>query len=199
MSDICTAFNPLNVIGSKVTNARLFVSVLREAIKVHDFAADRIPGQGFIEIPDAIPFVSCGVGRPSSDPNHYVLREHRGHVSAYLKREFAAPAESCAAVVYTEAAYFADPDVTAEETERVKTQVSLSQDIGGHIGEIYVVVAVMASAGPSSSLSAHRFTANLAGGNREAQVCTADEIRAKAREIVDYENKWTTIADISIG
>ena len=89
-SDICTAFDPTGVIGSKVLDHG-FNDVLRVAIRAHDFSKDRIPGQGFLQIPDAVPFVSAGVGHPTDNPDHFVLREHRGKVSAYLKREYAAP------------------------------------------------------------------------------------------------------------
>ena len=64
-------------------------ALAEEAIAKHDFLYDRVPGQGAIECPELVPFVSAGVGRRSDNPNHYVCREHRGVVSAYLKREYA--------------------------------------------------------------------------------------------------------------
>jgi hypothetical protein len=193
-SNICSAFAPSGVIGSKVSNQAEFLRVLHAAVATHDFSADRIPGQGFIQIPEAIPFVSAGVGKPRLNPEDYVLREYRGRVSAFLKREFAASVEGCAAVVYTMQAYLADPDVTPDEVKRITTESLLqAEDVASK--DVYVLVAVLAVAGPSSQLGPHRFTANLAGGNKEAQVWTADEIRAKAREIMAYENEWATVAD----
>jgi len=190
-SNICSAFEPSGVIGSKVINHAEFSRVLQSAVAAHDFSTDRVPGQAFLVIPEAMPFVSCGVGKPSANPDHYVLREYRGRVSAFLKREFAAPVESCAAVVYTMAAYLSDPDITPEEAERVNN--TGTQDLT--IGPAYVLVTVLASAGPKSELGPYRFTANLAGGNKEAQVWTADEIRAKAKAIMGYDNQWATVAD----
>ena len=192
-SNICSAFEPSGVIGSKVINHAEFSRVLQAAVAAHDFAADRIPGQAFILIPEAIPFVSAGAGRPTTDPSNYVLREYRGKVSAFLKREFAAPVEGCAAVVYTMQAYLDDPDITPEEAKRVTAATLLSGDVSSDT--TYVLVTVLAFAGPQSQLSPHRFTANLAGGNHEAQVWTADEIRAKARDIMSYDNQGTTVAD----
>jgi len=57
------------------------------------------------------------------------------------------------------------------------------------------VVAVLASAGPRAPLGVGRFVANLAGGNNEASVWSGDEIRAKAREIVAYDDAWCVVAD----
>jgi hypothetical protein len=56
-------------------------------------------------------------------------------------------------------------------------------------------VAVLAAAGRESPLSPYRFAWNLAGGNHEAETWTADEIRAKAKEIMAYDGKWSTVAD----
>jgi hypothetical protein len=193
-SNICSAFEPSGVIGSKVINHAEFSRVLQAAVAAHDFAADRIPGQAFILIPEAIPFVSAGAGRPTTDPSNYVLREYRGKVSAFLKREFAAPVEGCAAVVYTMQAYLDDPDITPEEAKRVTAATLLSED-NVSSDTTYVLVTVLAFAGPQSQLSPHRFTANLAGGNHEAQVWTADEIRAKAKAIMGYDDQWSTVAD----
>jgi len=183
-SNICSAFGTHSVIGSKVINHAEFNRILLAAVAAHDFSADRIPGQGFILIPEAIPFVSSGVGRPTENPDDYALHLYRGRVSAFLRRERAAVAESCAAVIYTLQAYLDDPDITPEEAERVN-----------RLGPAYVLVAVLASSGPRSELGPYRFTANLAGGNHEAQVWTADEIRAKAKDIMGYDNSWTTVAD----
>jgi hypothetical protein len=187
-SNICSAYASTGVIGSKVENFSEFNRVLREAIAAHDFSTDRIPGQAVLSIPDAIPYVSSGVGRPVPDPDAYVLRLYRSRVSAFLKRAWAAPVESCSAVVYTTRAYLDDPDITHEEAARVAAHSVV-------VPVTHVLVALLASSGPSSQLGPYRFTANLAGGNHEAQVWTADEIRAKARAIMDYDQNWTTVAD----
>lgn len=189
-ADICTALNSEGVIGSKVLNHQQFFPELRAAISTHDFAADRIPGQGFIAVPGAIPWVSCGVGKPVEDVSAYTLRLYRGRVTSFLKREHAASTENLHCVVYTRQAYFDDPDITAEEMARI-----VAVDLLNGRPVTHVLVAVLASAGPQSQLGTYRFTANLAGGNHEAQVWTADEIRAKARSIVAYNQAWQTVAD----
>lgn len=193
-ASICSALSLTGVIGSKVTDHAGFMAALRGAIESHNFGRDRIPGQGLVQIPDAIPFVSAGVGRPTTDPSNYVLREYRGRVSAFLKRDFAAPVEGCAAVVYTMKAYLDDPDITPTEASRITAEsLLLASNVSSE--DVYVLVAVLAFAGPQSQLGPYRFVANLAGGNHEAQVWTADEIRAKAKAILDYDNNWTTVAD----
>jgi hypothetical protein len=183
-SSICTAHEP-RVIGSKVIDPRGFMAALEAAVAAHNFAADRFPGQALISVPAAIPFVSSGVGRPKPDPSAYTLKLYRGTVSAYLKREHAAPVEGLACVVYTRDAYLNDPDVQTEERERLTADSSVT----------HVLVAVLAEAGARSQLSPYRFAHNLAGGNREAQLWSADEIRAKARDIIEYAGQWATVAD----
>jgi len=181
ISSICSA-GASEAIGSRITHDDGFTSAALKAIEAYDFAAARVPGQGFLQCPEAVPFVSAGVGPRSKNPRDYVLRKHRGVVSAYLKREFAAPVTGCALVVYTKEAYVRDPDVTPEEVARIGDAT-------------HVLVAVLAAAGPESPLSPYRFVWNLAGGNREAATWTADEIRAKAKAIIDYDTPWATVAD----
>jgi hypothetical protein len=182
-SNICTGFGPM-AIGTRVQRTGPFLSGAIDAIEKYDFTTGKVPGQGFIVAPELVEYVSAGVGRRSEDPNHYVCREHRGIVSAYLKREYAAVATGCALVVYTKDAYLADPDVTTEEAALVTAE-----------GATHVLVAVLAFAGPDSPLPTYRLVWNLAGGNREALVWTADEIRAKAKAAIDYDNLWSTVAD----
>ncbi len=183
-SNVCSALNLHGVIGSKVTDAVGFMKAVVPILREFDFEEQRVPGQALIQVPEVVPFVSAGVGPRSADPSHYVLREHRGNVSAYLKREFAAPVKSCALVIYTRDAYFRDPDITPAEAARIDAA-----------SPTHVLVAVLASAGPESPLSPYRFVWNLAGGNREAEKWTADEIRAKAKEIMGHDSKWSTVAD----
>ena len=88
-------------------------------------------------------------------------------------------------VVYTREAHLADPDVVANPTEAAR----ISSDT------THVIVAVLASAGPSSPLTPFRLVANLTGGNVEALLWTADEIRARAREAFAYAAEWDVVAD----
>lgn len=183
-SNIVTAFDE-KTIGTKVTDSRAFYYFLDTAVRGFDFASQRVPGQGFINFPDrAVDCVSAGVGFRSVDPEDYVLREHRGTVHAYLKRVCAAKATGVAVIVYTVAAYLADPDITPQESVRVKDSQAT-----------HVLVAVLAFAGPKPALSPFRFVANLAGGNKEALVWTADEIRAKASDVMSYDEMWSAVAD----
>jgi hypothetical protein len=186
-SNICTALEP-DVIGSKVTNPARFMLALNEAVAAHNFNSNHVPGQALIQLPAGIPFVSCGVGQPVHEPDAYVLKLYRGKVSAYLKREHAAQVESLACVVYTKDAYLRDPDVTMDEQARVQVE-----SVGWPV--THVLVAVLASAGAQSQLSPYRFVHNLAGGNHEAKLWSADEIRTKAKEILEHAEQWETVAD----
>jgi hypothetical protein len=184
LSSIVTAFDS-QTIGTKVLNPCSFWEVTEKAVGNHDFSSDRIPGQGYILIPEAIPFVSGGTGKNVDDTSCYVLRSHRGKVHAYLNRKYAAPVTSVALVVYTVEAYLNDPDIneTLGEAARIKAQ-----------DPTHVLVAILASCGPST-LSPYRFVKNLAGGNHEALAWSADEIRAKAQEIAANTDEWSLVAD----
>ena len=183
VSSACSAFNPQTV-GTKFVRVGGFIGVLHEVLPLHDVSKDRVRGQHFITLPEhTYHLVSAGVGRREGrGVNDFVLREHRGHVGAYLQRKYAAPVESLAVVVYDFEAYRADPDVTPEEVKYLE-------------GASHIIVAVLAGAGPQSPLTPGRFVHNLAGGNNEALIWTADEIRNKAKEIKAYSDEWCVVAD----
>ena len=87
--------------GTKVLDREGFEAAAVAAIEAYDFGAQRVPGQGFVQCPEAVPFVSAGVGRRTRNPEDFVLREYRGNVETFLRREHAAKVEGCALVVYT--------------------------------------------------------------------------------------------------
>jgi len=194
-ANILQAFNP-KCVGSKVTNREFFLASVKQAVEGFDFDAQRTPGQGYLPLSKAAThYVSAGVGRKTLTDDmgkadrpvdHFVLRSWRGQVKAFLKREFAAKVDSVAVVVYTRAAYMCDPDVQADEDEKVRVN---------HEELSHVIVAVLASAGPKSPLSPGRLVSNLAGGNKDALTWTADEIRAKAVESSAYASEWGVVAD----
>jgi hypothetical protein len=185
-ANILTALD-FEAIGTKVYPADVerFIDIVIEAIQSFDFTTCREPGQGLIHLPsEACDMVSAGVGRRTSNPSDYLVREHRDKVSLYLRRGLAAIPDKVAVVVYTIEAYLNDPDIKEEEAARVRKG-----------GFTHMLVAVLASAGPSSPLTPGRFVSNLAGGNNEALHWTADEIRAKAKEIDEYAKTWCVVAD----
>ncbi len=184
LANIVTAFEP-KAIGSRVPkqHQQFFLEELKDAIEAHDPVMDRQPGQHFIEVVGVNRLVECGVGKRTSNPDDYVVREHRGSVSLYLKRKHALPTESVHAVVYTLDAYLKDPDLTEVERARVGSNYT------------HLLVAVLSSNGGEPALSPYRFVHNLAGGNLEALAWSADEIRAKAKAILAYENACTGVAD----
>lgn len=184
LADIVTAFDR-KTIGSKVLDDAKFLTCLADAMEAFDWTACRQPGQAYISLgKEACAFVSGGVGHRTQNPDDYVVRLNRGDVGMYLKRRHAAPVDSLAVVVYTLAAYVQDPDCSDDERKRVMD-----------MGLTHVLVAVLASCGKPSTLTAHRFVWNLAGGNNEALAWTADEIRQKAKEIRDFTSEWGVVAD----
>ena len=186
VSNVCMAFEP-SAIGTRVVDRCRFDLVVELMITDHDASKDRIPGQHFIVLqPRFWSLVSCGVGPRTKNPADYLVREHRGVVSLFLKRERAAQAESLAVIVYTREAYLADPDVEKDTAEAHRIRTS---------ADTHVLVAVLASAGPKAPLGYERFVKNLAGGNKEALVWSADEIRAKASELPVYWDQWCVVAD----
>ena len=191
-SSILTAFEQ-RTIGTKVINndtvyncTQGFSSIIGPKILAHNFSTDRIPGQAVIHVPEAAPYISGGMGRNRDNPNDYVLRSHRGKVSAYLKREFAEPVLDCRIIVYTLEAYLNDPDIDEDPKEAGLLRIAQPT---------HVLVAILADSGVPSTLSPYRFVKNLAGGNHEALDWSADEIRAKAREIAAGVDGWNIVAD----
>lgn len=182
-ADIVTAFRDQTV-GSRVVDVVGFLTSLAYGIQRTDFKVQRVPGQAVIELPTAVKYVSAGVGPRSANPDDYITREWRGHVGAYLKREHAAPCEGLSVVVYTLDAYLADPDCSPEEATLMR-----------QTNPTHVIVAVLGTAGPKPAYSPRTLVRNLSGANHEALVWTADEIRQKARESIDYDTVWSPVAD----
>ncbi len=126
ISNIVTAFSPATI-GTKVRTGfeDTFWNEVEAAIAKQDFSTGSTPGQAFMFLsPDAIFCVSAGVGRRTADEADYIARSHRGQVGLFLKREKAAPAENVAVIVYTKAAYLADPDVKRDAEELARAQAS---------------------------------------------------------------------------
>ncbi len=182
VSYTCTAFMDA-VVGTRVTDEEMFYALLTDALNEYDAMLDRAPGQHFIHLPpEATKYVSSGVGHTSDIADRYVPRAHRGRVTLFLKRQYAAEATGVAVVLYTAEAYLNDPQVKERGTVLDSSTT-------------HVVVQPLAFAGPQSPLPAWRFVANLAGGNKEALAMDADEIRKVANEVVDYWSEWSVVAD----
>jgi hypothetical protein len=184
ISSICSAFSEFTI-GSKVVDHAVFLAALENAVEQHDLLSDRVAGQHFIVLPPAIfPSVSAGDGAKTMEPNDYVVRIHRGEPQMFLRRERVGQVNFLACVVYTRAAYMADPEVLEDEAEEAR------------IGDAsHVIVAVIASSGPRAPLTPERFVKNLAGKNKEALIWSAEETRDKAREIAAYWGEYAVVAD----
>lgn len=180
LSNILTAFSAATV-GSKVLHPEAFIAALLDGLEAHDSSKDRTPGQHFVVCPSSMfELVSGGVGAASSNPDDYVLREWRGDVMAFLRREKAAPVNFLACVVYTREAYLADPEVTGTERE----------EIGG---ATHVLVAVLA--GDAGPVQPGRLVYNLAGANHDYDDMTVEEIKKLAKESSEYWRAHSVVAD----
>lgn len=174
-------------LGTRVIDIDSFCRHAIVAIAETDFDAQTEPGQAFIELPDAVlPFVSCGAGPRSPNPDDYVLRNWDGKVKPYLRRDKAAPTEKCFIAVHTRVAYLNDPDVKnePEEMERV-----LNSKL------THIIVTVRAEAGPESEVSPDKFVHNLAGGNNETLHWNRFQTRARAKKVEAYDDKWSVVSD----
>ncbi len=197
-SSIVTAFDP-RTIGTKVTDAECFMSMLRLALRDYTFPAN---GQGFVTLhPDTCSMVSCGVA-PIDDKfgeGDFRVRKYRGQWSVFAARKWAAAVTRVECVVYTISAYLSDPDVHPHEREVLEAN-----------GAEYVLVAVLAHSSDSSPLGPNTLIHNIAGGNAsfipltEAEVLAKgpdhnlallDEIVAQAKESEKYWSRWMVVAD----
>lgn len=182
VSNICSSFSE-NTIGTKVIHHDAFFYELKKALQSYKWPENN---RGFVSLDNALYTVSSGVAiRPGLSVSDYVLREHRGEIEMFARREHAATATALNVIVYTKDAYVGDPQVDINEAIRVKDAD-------------YVVVAVLATAGPKPQLSSHRFVRNLAGGNiiySPEQGYTLEKAIEDAKAIVAYEKEWVTVAD----
>ncbi len=184
ISEICTAFGDLSI-GTKVTNRSAFSVTLAAKMKYVKFGD---LGQAYVELPEAIPYVSGGVAlRSNTSFSTVCIREHRGSFGVYASRSLAEKPGSLAVVVYTRKAYFNDPEVNTEELFEPWID--------------YIIVAVLstpAGVGGDGVMGTYRFTSNLAGGNNKYKPengYTLDKAISDAKLCLEYENIWMTVAD----
>ncbi len=169
-------------VGTIVTDVPRFRVLLEEAVSKAAFPDN---GQGFIPLPpEARKIATSGVALRTEDPKRFVHRLHRGVVGSFLRRDLLADEDlspdSVLALVYTQAAFMADPQVTDE----MKSEAGDSS---------HVLITVLASKGPPPQLSPERFIANLAGGNNEQLAMTGDQIRAQAKLVDQYARTWCVV------
>lgn len=177
-----------STVGSKVENFEVFKEELAELVDIHDTAQDRIKGQHFVVLPREYIVnsgISCGVGRRTDNPNDYVLREWRGSVGCYLKRDEALPIDFCAVIVYTMEAYENDPESEVFELDDLRAQ-----------GATHVLVALLASNNEvPNARSARALVAGIAGANNELLGLSAKDTEKLCIETTAYEKGWCVVAD----
>ena len=194
-SNVCHAFDLGPAIGTKINEKdhASFLSDLRSAMETEG-RVEFEDGHSFIPLDESRDLVIAGVGKRTSNPDDFVVREHRGVVSAYLKREFAAPVDSLAVIVYTREAYLKDPDLVGDPIKGVKGDPEELQR-AKLSDATHFVVAVLAAAGPKSPLTSDRFVKNLAGGNSDFEKYDKETLVKMSQEIRDYHDEWCVVAD----
>ena len=173
-------------IGSKVESIVPFDEVLKEAIASHDPSKDWAEGQHMVAFPkEHLHLLSCGVGERTDNPDDYVIRNWRGKVSLFLKRDRALPCASANVIVYTKAAMLADPQLPEREREKIE-----------ECNATHYLIALLANAeGVPNSRSPYRLVDCLAGGNKEAEAWSLEDIKNLAKDARDYADKWEVVAD----
>ena len=213
-SYIWTAYSD-TAIGSKISTKKfqkhfaieLFETMLTKLIEEHDHSKDRARGQHFIMLPNHLSrtevnalfgndrdllldmdlgdLISCGVGLNTTNVDDYIHRLYRGRVQSFLTRKHALPLDWCAVIVYDREAYLADPQMPAEERERVLNSEAT-----------HFLVALLANAKDVPNASGtYRFVSNLCGGNNAFKDLTLEEIRDMAQKSLEYQDKWCVVAD----
>ena len=181
--------------------------LIEKAIESYEFPES---GQGYIKLPEeacelvlsgAAPLrdriVLTGGDRTFSSPrdfgeDDFHVRIHRGEPHAVLKRRVALeigkpPGRALipdwvAAIVYTAEAFLADPDLLeSEEQEFIEGCYTHS------------LITILSGKGPKAPVSSRRFVRNLAGGNATFNDMSLEELKAMAKEIVEYERNWITV------
>jgi len=170
-------------VGTKVLDPDMILGFLEGEIKAGAVKFDS-HGHAFIPCPQLASAVSCGVGLHTNNEADYVLRSYRGKVEAYLCRAKAIDASSVAVVLYTREGYLNDLQVTEEE--RVRINVTDCE---------YVIVCVLASAGPETPVSPRRFCANLCGGNLSWADYDREILVRMAAETTLYHDTWCVVSD----
>lgn len=194
-SNICSAFSD-KTIGTKVVRDKeKALELIEKAIINFDYPEN---GQGFIVLPELIPFIRSGDAPTSVEVSDWVLRSYRGKVNKFLRGELAneIPVTFCALVAYTKEAYLVDPDVCGSEEDGIPPDTVEMQRVKNELDCTHVLVTVLGTGGPKPTVSPFRFVMNLAGGNNEYKDMTGDTIRQKAREIKEsLSSSWATVAD----
>lgn len=104
-----TAFEP-STVGTRVLDPEAFLAQVVEAIK-------REPDSCLLRLPGAEKLVSGRYGWRSQKPADYVTWLYKGHVHAFLKREFALPVRRVAVAVYPAEVYLRDKRVASDTVE----------------------------------------------------------------------------------
>ena len=190
VSNICHAFDN-TAVGSKVHPGghSYFMDELEKVILDYDFSVGNVPGQAVVNLPEKVnSWVSPGTWFRSNDPKDYVVREYRGAVGMFMKRHSGMESHHVSCVVYTKAAYEADPDFTQDEA------VVVNEFFGK--GNGYVLVAVLGDCDLNkSTVSYSRFVKNFAGANNEYLVMEKPDLVRLAMDIDKYRGTYCGVAD----
>ena len=181
------------------------LDIVEAAVGGFDFPAN---GQGFVPLPEgAKALVLTGsIRRPADCPEAALkVRMHRGEPmivgrgSWFVSQGADLRPTFVAAIVYTMAAFDADPETTAGEVAEATMERAT-----------HVLITIIGSQAPAPPVSSHRFVRNLGGGNAKARQRAShwdfpnppeggaahallNELEGEAAAIVAYEREWLTL------
>lgn len=180
--ETCGAFGP-HPVGTKALEPDIVLSAIRTAVEEYNWEGCE-NGKGFISLPESmIPLVRSGCGKHTGKVADYHVRIWRGNPEVFLRPEFAGPCTGVAALVYTRAAFEADPQTTEKDLEAVADST-------------HILVALIAFCGPQPKPGAWRFLVNLSGGNNDYIAATKEKLVAWAVAAVEYNQTWATVAEL---
>lgn len=194
VANICTAFDK-KTIGTKVLAHKEAIKCIEDYIDSFDWPEN---GQAVIPAPELIPVLRSGNAPISKDPDDYVLKLYRGKVDKFIKGDLAEEVaiKTCLLIVYTKDAYLADPDVAGDDKAGIPRD-DLEYARVEAMDCSHVIVAIIASGSDApSTVSPFRFVANLAGGNKDYEAYTKEDLVELAKKVRDNAGAdWVSVAD----
>lgn len=183
-------------IGCKVTLKVPFLEGLRQEIKIRENSPETRRWKNQIDLPPRFnKWVSGDIGYCTDNPDDYVLRCHDRQILTFLKREHALPVEAVKAIVFPRDEYLALSGVAKniDECSRINNSTAT-----------HILMAIFTDIETHRQpLSPINFVKMLADDAPEGltrvwygdEFMTTDEVRAKAKESLEYWSRYCQVAD----
>ncbi|KKW28677.1 MAG: hypothetical protein UY72_C0064G0005 [Candidatus Uhrbacteria bacterium GW2011_GWD2_52_7] len=188
---ICPSFireRESRVVGYKIPDLEAFIAAVKDAF-VNPDLNEVTPGEFVISKPEISRLVKPGIGKRSNNPEDYVLRNHRGKVGAFLKREFAIPYADYNVIIWTL------PRFSKESTESPSDFEDLTKFMKS--GCTHALVGAKAA---SAVVDAEDFVRNIMDTPRQDFFThpfevLVDDVRNSAQRVTTFYDMWSLVAD----